>query len=389
MTLFQLNEFIRRVMALNFPEPLWVKGEIAQLSLSGGHHYLQLIEKSTDPDGAIVAENKCIIWSRQYAVLQKRLSGQLTPLLRPGMQIKVRVQVGFHERYGMQLVVEDLDPEYTLGQLELQRLQNIEALRKAGLLAKNAEVPLRPVLQRIALMASSRSAGYQDFVQQLSQNPYAYQFALTLFEIPVQGQGVEAQALAQLDQIASREGQFDGVVIIRGGGARIDLGGFDSLPLATRVAKFPLPVFCGIGHDTDETLLDLVVARSLKTPTAVAEHILLHNARFEAMVEQLGQKLQQRAARFLQEQELFLSRMQVLLRQSAQSSLRQAVQQLQAQEKLLEVLNPLHTLGKGYSLTLKNGVVVRSAADLAPGDSIQTRFADGIATSTVNSNKNQ
>ena len=232
-------------------------------------------------------------------------------------------------------------------------------------------------------------AGYQDFVQQLGQNPYGYQFALTLFEIPVQGQGVEAQALAQLDQIASREGQFDGVVIIRGGGARIDLGGFDSLPLATRVAKFPLPVFCGIGHDTDETLLDLVVARSLKTPTAVAEHLLLHNARFEATVEQLGQKLQQRAARFLQEQELYLSRLQLLLRQSAQSSLRQAVQQLQAQQKLLEVLNPLHTLGKGYSLTLKNGVVVRSAADLAPGDTIQTRFADGIATSTVNSNKNQ
>ena len=388
MTLFQLNEFIRRVMALNFPEPIWVKGEIAQLSLSGGHHYIQLIEKGDTAQQAIIAENKAIIWGRQYGLLQKRFSGDLPALLRAGMQVKLKVQVQFNERYGMQLIVEDIDPTYTLGQLELQRMQNIALLRQSGLLHKNAEVAVRPALQRVALLASSRSAGYQDFIQQLRQNPYGYGFRITLFEIPVQGQGVEAQALEQLQRVSDYEDQFDVVVIIRGGGSRIDLGGFDSLALATRVAQFPLPVLCGIGHDTDETLLDLVVYRSLKTPTAVAEYILLHNARLEAALEDYQQRLNQSAGRYLQAQQLLLSRLQVQIRQSAMSTLRQSEQQLKAQEKLLAVLDPLHTLSKGYTLTVKQGKIVSSANLLTEGDTIQTRFADGIRTSIVSPTEN-
>ncbi len=381
LTLYQLNEFIKRVMALNFPDPIWVKGEIAQISQSNGHYYLQLIEKGDALDEPIVAENRGIIWSRQFAVLKKRLSGELASLLQPGMQVKVKAQVKFQERYGMQLVIEDIDAEFTIGQLELQRLKNIEQLRKEGLLQKNSRLPANPAFQRIALLASPDSAGYRDFVEQLRENRYQYRFQITLFEMNVQGQLVESQALQHLETIAQNPNDFDVLAIIRGGGSRIDLGAFDSLKLATCVANFPLPVLAGIGHETDETLLDLVVYRSLKTPTAVAEHLIGHNVLFEGELEQLNLRLRQKASQYVQDRQLILSRLQASLDQSARASLKYARQFLQSQEALLQALNPMTTLKKGYSLTLREGKILRSAEGLSPGDHIQTRLADGTLES--------
>lgn len=381
LTLYQLNEFIKRVMALNFPDPIWVKGEIAQVSQSNGHYYLQLIEKGDALDEPIVAENRGIIWSRQFAVLKKRLSGELASLLQPGMQVKVKAQVKFQERYGMQLVIEDIDAEFTIGQLELQRLKNIEQLRKEGLLQKNSRLPANPAFQRIALLASPDSAGYRDFVEQLRENRYQYRFQITLFEMNVQGQLVESQALQHLETIAQNPDDFDVLAIIRGGGSRIDLGAFDSLKLATCVANFPLPVLAGIGHETDETLLDLVVYRSLKTPTAVAEHLIGHNVLFEGELEQLNLRLRQKASQYVQDRQLILSRLQASLDQSARASLKYARQFLQSQEALLQALNPMTTLKKGYSLTLREGKILRSAEGLSPGDHIQTRLADGTLES--------
>lgn len=381
LTLYQLNEFIKRVMALNFPDPIWVKGEIAQVSQSNGHYYLQLIEKGDALDEPIVAENRGIIWSRQFAVLKKRLSGELASLLQPGMQVKVKAQVKFQERYGMQLVIEDIDAEFTIGQLELQRLKNIEQLRKEGLLQKNSRLPANPAFQRIALLASPDSAGYRDFVEQLRENRYQYRFQITLFEMNVQGQLVESQALQHLETIAQNPDDFDVLAIIRGGGSRIDLGAFDSLKLATCVANFPLPVLAGIGHETDETLLDLVVYRSLKTPTAVAEHLIGHNVLFEGELEQLNLRLRQKASQYVQDRQLILSRLQASLDQSARASLKYARQFLQSQEALLQALNPMTTLKKGYSLTLREGKILRSAEGLSHGDHIQTRLADGTLES--------
>lgn len=383
LSLYQLNEFIKRVMALNFPEAIWVKGEIAQLSQSNGHHYIQLIEKGSAEGDPVLAENRAIVWSRQYSLLKRRLGDNLPALLRNGMQIKCKVQVQFQERYGMQLIVEDLDPEYTMGQLELQRLQNMEQLRKSGLLRKNALIPLPPAIRRIALLASPQSAGYHDFTEQLHNNPYGYTFDVQLFEMNVQGQLVESQALEHLEGLAVQDKPFDLVAIIRGGGARLDLGAFDSLNLATRVAELPLPVLSGIGHETDETLLDLVAAASLKTPTAVAEYIITHNVRFEAELEETGHWLRQKKQQILHDHGLRIQQLEISLQQSARNKLNQARLYLDSTEALLKALDPLTTLKKGYSLTLKDGKIIKSATALKPGDEIRTRFADGTVESQI------
>lgn len=383
LSLYQLNEFIKRVMALNFPEAIWVKGEIAQLSQSNGHHYIQLIEKGEGDSDPVLAENRAIIWSRQYSLLKRRLGDNLPALLRSGMQIKCKVQVKFQERYGMQLIIEDLDPEYTMGQLELQRLQNMDQLRKSGLLRKNALQPLPPAIRKVALLASPQSAGYHDFAEQLRNNPYGYTFEVKLFEMNVQGQLVEAQALEHLDHISARKAEYDLVAIIRGGGARLDLGAFDSLHLATRVADLPLPVLCGIGHETDETLLDLVAAASLKTPTAVAEYLITHNARFEGELEETGHWLRQKKQQILHDQGLRIQQLEISLQQSARNKLNQARLYLDSTAALLKALDPLTTLKKGYSLTLKDGKIIKSATALRSGDAIRTRFADGTVDSQI------
>ena len=405
ISLFGLQTFLRQVVALNFPEALWVRCEIAQLNKSRGHVYLDLVEKD-EAENEPIAQASAAIWQNTLKRLQSKLGAtNLNPLLQAGVEVLLRVKVEYHERYGLKLVVEDIDPSYTLGKLEQRRRQLYEQLLAQGLMGKNAQIPLRPVLQRIAVISSETAAGYQDFLQHLGENVYGYAFKTTFFAAAVQGVQVEAEVLKQLRAVQRQATRFDAVALIRGGGAKLDLAGFDSLALCQAIADFPLPIFTGIGHDVDETLVDLVAHRALKTPTAVADFLIQHNLNFEGQLAELSQYLRYAASENLHEAQLhLLSNVQSL--QSAPSLLlarqkdqlqriaaelpltlryqqREQWQKIEQMEQICQLLSIEGTLQRGFSITLREGKPLASANLIQPGDVLDTQFKDGTVRSKV------
>lgn len=403
-TLYELNEYIRQVMALNFPGELWVSCELGQVSQSRGHFWLDLTEKDKLTD-TISAKATAVLWRKEYLRLLEELGTGLDTLLQDGMQVLLKVKIDFHEAYGLKLIVKEIDPSYTLGQLEIKRQQTILELRKAGLFDKNKEIPLPSVLQRVAIISSETAAGLADFQSQLLRNQYAYRFSLDLFPAAMQGAATEKEIRSQLKRIEKRKDRFDCVVLIRGGGARLDLSAFDALDLCKSLAEFPLPVLTGIGHQTDETVADMVANRSLKTPTAVAEFIINRNAVFETQIHELGLYLQQRVQRILQKEELILQQAEQTLKfasrgifqkqkqelNSIENSIPTAVkfrlfaaeQQLKSIEKAVYLLSPEAAFKRGFSLSSKDGKVIRSVKDVKAGDTILTHLADGAVKSQV------
>lgn len=403
-TLFDLNEHIRRVLALNLPDALWVSAEIAQVSESRGHYFLSLVQKG-DAEDSILAQAEAVIWQQNARQIQLQLGKLWQGILQAGVEVLLKVRVEFHERYGLKLLVQDIDPAYTLGKLEMARRGTIEKLTESALLTQNRQLPLPDVLQRIAVLSSRTAAGFQDFWKHLQGNPYGYTFQLELFPVAVQGEQAEQEVLAQLKKISRQRDRFDGLVVIRGGGARLDLSVFDSLAVCAAMAQLTLPVFTGIGHDSDETVLDLVAHTALKTPTAVADFLLNHNARFESKILQLQAALQDYAKQHLETEALKLNLLQQqtegaiaqklrsesqqlqhttnLLPLLLQRPLRESALQLQQQEALLNLLSVESTLQRGFTLTTRDGKIVRSATSLQPGDRITTRFPDGEIESAV------
>lgn len=403
-TLFELNEYIRRVLALNLSAPLWVSCEIHQLRESRGHCFLNLIEKAEAGD-AIVAQSEAIIWQQQYRRLQRKLGKDLALLLREGTQVLLQARVDFSERYGLKLIVEDIDLSYTMGQLELQRRAIRKRLEEEQLIGKNRRLPLPPVLQRLAVISSESAAGLQDFLRQLEGNEAGYCFQVKLFPAAMQGAQAAVEVARQLARVQQAVRPYDGAVIVRGGGARLDLAAFDDYELCRAVATARLPVFTGIGHEVDEVLLDLTAHTALKTPTAVAEYLLAHNLRFEAGLSELAYQLGQLAQQKLRRESLALERVGQAVPLLAGRNIRQQRQQLdslqqqiapalrrrqrQEQERIrqyeqfVQLLSPAATLKRGYSITLKDGQAVAAAAGLKPGDYITTRFSDGEIKSKV------
>lgn len=404
LSLFELQEFVRRVIALNFPDALWIRAEVAQIKSSRGHFYLELVEKAQDQD-EVIAQASAVVWKGAYTRMIKKLGADLPALLQEGRELLLQVRVDFHERYGLKLNIEDIDPAYTLGRMALQRRLLLQQLEAKGLLGKNQEAPIAPVVQHIAVLSAETAAGYQDFLQQLTENPYGYQYQVYLFPTAMQGAQVETELLKQLQQIQQTVVPFDMVVIIRGGGARLDLAAFDSMAICEAVAAFPLPVLTGIGHDVDETLVDLVAFRALKTPTAVAEWLINHNMRFESQLleaaqwlkqlakeqlyiaqttlERIGRNLQVAPSRTLAGEAEKLERMAVQLPLMAQHQLKNQNQELAQLEQIAQLLGIEETLRRGYSLTYKNGRAVGSVQEVQKGDQISTRLQDGAVESTV------
>ncbi len=395
--LFELNEFIRRVIALNLGTPLWVRAEIAQLHYSRGHCYLELVEKDGE-ESTIIAQASGVIWERQDRKLQKQLGLLYRDILQDGMEVLLQVQVDFHERYGLKLIIKDLDPAFTLGKLELQRRQTLKQLQQEGLLDKNKQRALRPVLQRLAVISSETAAGLADFQAQLQENPYGFDFVVHFFQAAMQGDRTEAELTKQLRQINRRYHEFDVVLILRGGGARLDLAAFDSYAIARAVAELPLPVLTGIGHETDETIVDRCAHLSLKTPTAVAGYLIRKNLQFENKLLNLGQELrelghqrleqhnreflllQQKLAsasqQNLQVRNLELQFLEQQLPLIAKQSLHYARVQVQQLNQTLALLRPENAFKRGFSLVLKAGELLRSADQTKPGDRLTITFGD-------------
>lgn len=379
-TLYELNEFIRRVISLNFAEAIWVQCEIFQVSQSRGHFYIQLVQKDGVED-QVLARADAVLWQRSYLQLKRTMGPLIDDLLREGLEVLLQVKVVFDERYGLQFRIEQIDPAFSLGKLELQRQETLRQLRAEGLLERNAQVPLPSVVQRIALLSSPEAAGLKDFLDQLHNNPFGYRYAVSLFPTAVQGQRVEPEMLGRLDQITNQKDRFDCVAIIRGGGSRLDLAAFDQLALCKGVARCPLPVIAGIGHEIDESVLDMTAHTSLKTPTAVAEFFIDHNAAFEATVIQAGNRIGQAARWQVKSQNLPLLAQQ--LHSLARMRLQGERQRLNGLGEQIALLDPQRILERGFAYLTREGKGLKSTKDLAAGDKVRIHLSDGQADASI------
>ncbi|MBN8680970.1 MAG: exodeoxyribonuclease VII large subunit [Chitinophagales bacterium] len=403
-SLFELNEHIRRIMALNFQQPLWIVAELAQIGESRGHRYLDLVQKDPATDD-IIAQAQAAIWASEFRQINARMPQGLPPLLQEGLELRMFVRPEFHERYGFKLHITDIDPAHTFGQLDIRRRQTIQTLRELGLLDLNRSLTLPPVLQRIAVISSETAAGLQDFREHLEGNNFGYTFDCQYFTASVQGKNAETELLAALREVVVNSARFDAVVIVRGGGAKLDLMVFDALELCQTAARLPLPLLTGIGHDVDESVLDMVAHTALKTPTAVADFLVQHNLIFEGEVLEAAQTLEQIALNTLKYAQLELDRVETTLQFSAREHTRRrayeldSVQQtiplltrnlIQRQQQTLDQylalcqsMHPNQVLQRGYSITRKNGRALQSPLDANTGDLLDIQLSEGHLKATV------
>lgn len=304
-------------------ERIWVRAEINSCNSSRGHYYLQLIEEN---QGQLEAKISANLWASTFKRLERKIGEDLPELLEEGTKVLLQVRVEFHSVYGLKLNIDDIDPTYTYGELAMRKQQTIAKLKKAGLHEKNNALDFPAVAQRIALVASSSSAGYADFVDQLAKNSYGYEFALELFETGVQGSRAEVELIEAFQKIDRKK--FDLVVLIRGGGSKLDLDVFNGYDLCAEIANCPVPVITGIGHQTDWLVADLVAARALKTPTATADFLIEQMVEFETEIIETHDKVIESILLILQEKRQELT---VASRDFANES----VNRVQAESKLL------------------------------------------------------
>ena len=274
LTLFQLTNLIRETIEDKLSKTYLVIAEIQSIMQNRtGHCYLELVEKS-QTDDKIISQVRANIWASQWRIIKPYFETATGRAMESGLKILVKVRVTFHELYGLSLNILDILPEYTLGELEMQRKLTIKQLQDDGVFDMNRELQLPMLVQKIAVISSAGAAGYGDFVNQLKNNSFGYKFYTSLFEAAMQGNTAEPSIIEQLNKILQFTDFFDCVVIIRGGGSKTDLACFDSLRLCQNICQFPLPVITGIGHDRDESVADLVANTHLKTPTAVAQFLI-------------------------------------------------------------------------------------------------------------------
>ena len=426
VTLFELNNLVREVISSTLSEEYWVEAELSEVHEVRGHCYMELIQKELFSNTPVAkASAKC--WKNKWTLLREKFEKVTREGLKPGMKVLLKVYADFHEAYGFAWIVTDINPEFTMGDMARKRQEIIDTLKREGVFELQKELVLPLFAQRIAVISSENAAGYGDFCHQLADNPQQLKFYTRLFPAVMQGEGVEESVIAALNSINENIEKFDAVVIIRGGGATSDLSGFDTLRLAENVANFPIPIITGIGHDRDESIVDMVAHTKVKTPTAAAallidhlNHVLerlldaqaeliaavrhrseLEQARLVRMSEKIPvlfslvkTRQEQRIDRHLANITASLNdklshehhRLSLIESQLAPTLLQQMTREnyrLQLLQQRLEALNPQRLLQRGYSITLCKGKVVRNARQLKAGDEIETKLANGKITSII------
>ena len=278
--MFELNRMVRESIELSMPDEYWVEAELSECRESRGHCYMELIQKD-ELSATPIAKAPAKCWANKWLTIRPYFERTTGQQLHAGMKVLLKVYPQFHEAYGFSWIVSDIDPTYTLGDMARKRQEIIQKLKAEGVFDLQKELQLPMFCQRIAVISSQTAAGYGDFCNQLADNPYGFQFQTQLFPAIMQGEGVEQSIICALEniydsQFSNLNSKFDAVVIIRGGGATSDMSGFDTLALAENVANFPIPIITGIGHDRDESILDMVSHTRVKTPTAAAAFLISH-----------------------------------------------------------------------------------------------------------------
>ncbi len=290
-SLYELNKRIKNTIHSSFSDTYWVVAEISEIrEVRSGHCYLELIEKDEKTE-QIIAKCRANIWAYTYRMLKPHFMQSTGQQLSSGIKILIRVSIDFQEVYGFSLNVRDIDPTYTLGEMAQRKQAILKQLAEEGVIDMNKELIVPLVPQKIAVISSPTAAGFGDFCDQLNNNPQGYKFYIKLFQATMQGERTEESVVQALEQIYKHEDIFDVVAIIRGGGSTSDLMCFDNYWIAYNIAQFPIPVFSGIGHERDETVVDYVAHTRLKTPTAVAEHLLELVSDFDARLTGLKDRI--------------------------------------------------------------------------------------------------
>lgn len=473
LTLFELSQQIKTALDETFQAAVWVVAEISEMKENrSGHCYLELVEKKEE---SIVARARGTIWSYTYRMLKPYFETSTGQPFTEGLKILVQVSVEYHPAYGLSLNIKDIDPAYTVGDLALQRKEIIDRLKHEGVFDMNKELVLPLVPQKIAVISSGTAAGYLDFMNQLESNPLGIRFYTHLFEAYMQGTEAVSSIIHALERIFQYEDFFDAIAIIRGGGATADLSCFDNYELAFNITQFPLPVITGIGHEKDDTIIDMVAHTRLKTPTAVAEFFIngteVYYDRLMSLEEEVvslirdsveakqreledlagdfqhltsrfidkknnqltstGNKLQHGVNRFAFNKQYELNNMQHDLQnafsvwnvekkshlESMHLGLKRIIKEtifremtkfgrienrlksgtgyllsketerLHLNENSVRLLDPEKVLKRGYTLSMKDGKIVKSAKQLVADDEMETRFADGSVKSKITKTK--
>ena len=404
ITLFELNRLVREAIEDALPMEYWVEAELSECRESRGHCYMELIQKDEQTATPIAkASAKC--WANKWLTIRPYFERTTGQQLHAGMKVLLQVYPQFHEAYGFSWIVTDIDPTYTLGDMARKRQEIIQKLKAEGVFDLQKELQLPVFCQRIAVISSQTAAGYGDFCNQLADNPYGFKFETQLFPAIMQGEGVEQSIISALEQIYDMP--FDCVVIIRGGGATSDMSGFDTLALAENVANFPIPIITGIGHERDESILDMISHTRVKTPTAAAALLIDH---LKGVLETI-EGAQSMISHYVQ-QKLSIANSQLSIISEAIPRLFSIVKtrqeakiaalytrlpmlierrftserhRLQLMDEKLKALDPTLLLARGYSITMHNGRAVKDASQLPPGAEIETRLAKGTIHSVIKS----
>ena len=425
-SLLQLNALVRKNIECTMPDEYWVEAEIAEIHESGGHCYIDLIQKDVDTNTPVArASARC--WRSSWFIIKSNFVKGTGQQLAKGMKALLRVYAQFHENYGFSWIITDIDPTFTGGDMAMKRAEIIRQLKAEGVFDANRELSLPLFAQRIAVISSASAAGYGDFCNQLADNPYGYKFQTQLFASIMQGEGVEQGIIEALNLIFAQMDDFDCVVIARGGGATSDLSGFDTLQLARNVANFPLPIITGIGHDRDESVLDMISFKRVKTPTAAADFLIDHLHRVDVALDEVAKRITRYATEKMNAEKMRMNHLAVKipslfavvktkqtarldammqkLEHGAQSKVNDGkVNVERLQQKMLPAINHIIThekhriemlqqrmqsldpqllLQRGYSITLYEGHSVRDPKSLPSGSEITTRLQKGTLKSVV------
>ena len=427
LRLSELNNLVRGVLEQTLDEAYWIVAEVSEMRVAAnGHCYLEFVEK--DASGTkFIAKARANIWRSTYDLLAPWFEQSTGHRLQAGLKVLVRVTATFHAVYGFSLNVIDIDPNYTLGDMERRRREILAQLREDGVLTLNKELELPRLTKRIAVISAATTAGYGDFCRQLEQSGFL--FTTKLFPAAMQGEKVEESVINALDAVAGEQADWDAVVIIRGGGAVSELSCFDSYLLAANVAQFPLPVLTGIGHERDDTVTDSVAHCKFKTPTAVAAFLIERRKDEWNLFSELSERLQEAVELAISERKSRLNalasrlhliavryaskrgehiahleaRAELLARQrvkaewqriiplqtrlapAAKAFISKKKEALNHADRAITLASPERILKMGFSITTSGGRIVRNAATLKVGDRLATQFADGTIESIVTS----
>ena len=380
--LFEFQSKLKEGIECLFPKRIWLRAEISAVKArQSSHCWLELSQSNAE---GLIAKASAVIWSSKYRFIAPYFQSVTGSPLKEGMVVLVEVQANYSQLYGFSLVINDIDPEYSLGLKELERQRTIERLQKEGLMDLQKELTLALLPHRLAVVSAEDAAGFRDFVRHLDDNPYGFRMDVTLFPALMQGSECPSSVISAMDAVLECGEDFDAVLILRGGGSKLDLACFDDYRLASVIAQYPLPVLTAIGHDQDYHVCDMVAHSYLKTPTALADEILSIYEDEDARLSSFMTRIRMAASGRLAVSDSALSMLRSRIRNAFALKIASMESALGLLHARISAADPRKLLERGFALALdSNGVRIKVADGVRAGDKVSVLFPDGTLKCTV------